>query len=173
MATKKKASPIVRKPKVIKAVPPDPEKELEKEIERRIHFQRNSSAIAKAYLTLSVKKKVEPTLENLAKETGLCTKTIYRHLNSQEFQEVKTMLKSIQPLMVGKFISAVSESKSDKMWDLFFTLANDDYADLKRSKKVDLTTKGEKITESVNYSKLSTKTLQELLDASNTTENKS
>lgn len=175
MATEKpdKKKDSKKNPPAEEVIPLTPEQEEDKEIQRTIAFQRNSAKIAKAYLTLAIKKKVEPSLENLAAETGLCTKTIWRHQQTKEFGEVKTMLKTVQPMMVGKFIAAVSESGSDKMWDLYFTLANDEYAELKRSKKVDVTTKGEKITDAVNYSKLSTETLQELLNASSTTENKS
>lgn len=135
-------------------------------ISTRIDWQRNQSMISKAYFELMVRKREEPTLEALARETGLSTKTIHRHQNTKAFTEVKNHLKSVSDAMIGKFIAAVASSKNHAMWDLFFTVTYEEFAEAKKNKKIDLTTGGEKITEpsKLDIGNLTAEQLQTLLD---------
>lgn len=162
---KKKAAPIVIYP----AIEPDDE-----ELTRRLDWERNQQAIGDAYAKLMLKQKKFPTIEALAKETGLSTKTIHRHQeDAPVLDKVMEEMKLLRQSMLVQFVQTVTKSEDSRMWDLFWTLTEKEYAESKRKKKVDITTGGEKINEGVNYSKLSTKTLQELLDASEPTGNKS
>ena len=169
----KKKTPAKKSPKKKPATTAEklPVEELSDEeaesITTRIDWQRNQSMISKAYFDLMVRKREEPTLEALARETGLSTKTIHRHQNTKAFTEVKNHLKSVSDAMIGKFIGAVASSKNHAMWDLFFTITYEEHAEMKKNKKIDLTSGGEKINQTpsqLDLSKLSAEQLQVLLD---------
>ncbi len=166
----KKAKKKTPAKKVVVVAPPPADDISEQElndISSRIDWQRNQSKISKAYFELMVRKREEPTLEALARETGLSTRTIHRHQNSKAFTEVKNHLKSVSDAMIGKFIGAVASSKNHAMWDLFFTITYEEHAEMKKNKKIDLTSGGEKINQTpsqLDLSKLSAEQLQVLLD---------
>ncbi len=166
----KKKAPA--KKKVIAPVVITAEEVEDQEFQKRLDWQRNQLLIGASTVKLMNRRKKPPTLEELAKETGLSTKTIQRHQNSKGYDEVQKMLHSVLEMMVSTFVGKVAKSSNDKLWHMFFVLANEKYADWCKMSKVDVTSKGEKISDSIDYSKLSTAALLELANASKDTSGK-
>lgn len=163
MATKKKA--VKKQVEIVT--------DEDEELTKRMDWERNQELVSDAYFSLSMKKKKFPTLAEIAKETGLSVKTVQRHLQAEQFEKTMESLRATRPAMVMKFMGLVATSKNPNMWDLWWSLTEKEYSDSKRNKKVDVTTGGKPLNESIDYSKLSTKALQELINAAESTESKS
>jgi len=109
--------------------------------------EANRILISEKMFALVKSKGRIPSMRQLAEATGLCEKTIERHLKDPTFRSMKNRLRSMNDMMLVQFTQQVVQSKNPQMWDMYWTLMEADYADVKSKKKVDVTTAGKSINE--------------------------
>lgn len=78
-----------------------------------------------------------PSARELSEATGLCQKTIERHLKHPSFKEMKGKLRAMNDRMLIQFASKVAKSSNPAFWDMYWTLTEPEYAESKQKKKVD------------------------------------
>lgn len=117
-----------------KAVKPKPQ---------RIDHEHNQELISSAFFKLIKQSNGKlPTHKQLAEQTGLCSKTIDRHLKQPRFKEMAGKMRAMNDMMLVHFANKVLKSGDSKMWDLWWTLTEPEYAATKQKQKVDLNLKG-------------------------------
>lgn len=132
--------------------------------ERTFYDWKNDESKTQFFQSL---KKAEE--ERLDKHRELALSAQYKLLNGYEFEEV-TQEGIADPKdpskIIAKSIKKVKKFVPPNPTITIFTLKNLDKKNFPDTNNHDVTTKGDKITNDIDYSKLSTETLKELEDAS-------
>lgn len=83
-----------------------------------------------------------PKYEEISKKTGVCVKTVERHVRMMDLQRHMQKLRCVEDKMLIIFMNRVSKCSNDKMWELYFNLTNPTF---NKKQVIDVTTNGKEI----------------------------
>lgn len=96
------------------------DKEETKEKKVRRDWERNHQKITKAFFDLYSKKPEWPTFEQLAKASGLSTKTVERHYEEMDFTEVKEKFRAATSSVLMVHLKKCLEGKNPKYFEMWY-----------------------------------------------------
>lgn len=117
---------------------PKPQKPKNK---RKRDYRINDEMISQKFADLLLKGQKMPTYAEIAKELGVSSKTIERHIKDMNFDKRFSKFKSVSDRVVMNIFKQAATGKNHHFARLWLELMEG----LGQNKKIDVTTKGESI----------------------------
>lgn len=136
-------------------------------LKRHRDWEMNQELIYQKYIELALAKKSAPKIVDVARACNLSERTVHRHLDQLDFDAMKQKFRVFTEACMFSIAKNAMTGKSVEWSKLYFDVVHG----INNKKQIDITTNGKEITPdapSVDVSKLSTQTLMELINATNT-----
>lgn len=141
--------------------------EERKKLKHHRDWEMNQELIYQKYIELALAKKSAPKIVDVARACNLSERTVHRHLDQLDFEAMKQKFRVFTEACMFSIAKNAMQGKSVEWSKLYFDVVHG----INNKKQIDITTNGKDFTPdapTVDVSKLSTETLMEIINATNT-----